>query len=446
MIVHAIKSARMSEIVRELTSQPDTWRRAAAEAPGVAAILPRSGDRVAAVGCGTSLFVSQAYAGAPRGAGEGETDAFAASEAPAGRIYDVVMAISRSGTTTEVARLLERPWEGARSVAICGVDDTPVANAADDRDHPRLRRRTLGRPDAVRDRRARAAPGRTGRGPRADRRRRRASARRRPAARRPRVRPLRVPGSRMDRRAWRTRPRSRCARRAARGPSRIRPWSTATAPSAWRDRGPPSGRSATSSPTSCSDVAATGATIVDHGLGRHRSDGRAHPGAADGGGARRGARDGSGSSAAPDPFGGALVNVEDRRGSHEAQLASDRGRARVRARRGGVHQRRRRTIGNNGNSTGSSGPIKLTMWVGYTPPPPENQSFEYLSIDRMVKEFEADNPDITIELPVREQRQRAAEGDGRDPGEQAARHLLPVRHEHGAARAEPEDRRPDRAA
>ena len=53
---------------------------------------------------------------------------------------------------------------------------------------------------------------------------------------------------------------------------------------------------------------------------------------------------------------------------------------------------------NNGNSTGSSGPIKLTMWVGYTPPPPENQSFEYLSIDRMVKAFEADNPDITIEL------------------------------------------------
>ena len=54
--------------------------------------------------------------------------------------------------------------------------------------------------------------------------------------------------------------------------------------------------------------------------------------------------------------------------------------------------------GNNGSSTGSSGPIKLTMWVGYTPPPPENQSFEYLSIERMVKEFEADNPDITIEL------------------------------------------------
>ncbi len=34
---------------------------------------------------------------------------------------------------------------------------------------------------------------------------------------------------------------------------------------------------------------------------------------------------------------------------------------------------------NNGNSSGSSGPIKLTMWMGYTPPPPVNQSFEYLS-------------------------------------------------------------------
>ena len=123
----------MSEIVRELTSQPDTWRRAAAEAPGAAAALPRTGNRVAAVGCGTSLFVAQAYAGLREGAGEGETDAFAASEAPTGRIYDVVVAISRSGTTTEVTRLLERSWDPARSVAICGVDDTPVVNAADER-------------------------------------------------------------------------------------------------------------------------------------------------------------------------------------------------------------------------------------------------------------------------------------------------------------------------
>ena len=54
--------------------------------------------------------------------------------------------------------------------------------------------------------------------------------------------------------------------------------------------------------------------------------------------------------------------------------------------------------GGTTGSTGSSGPIHLVMWIGYTPPPPENESFEYLSIDRMVKAFEADNPNITIEL------------------------------------------------
>lgn len=123
----------MSEIVRELTSQPDTWRRAAAEAVGAADRLPQPGDRVAAVGCGTSLFIAEAYAGLRETSSQGETDAFAASEAPAARTYDVVIAISRSGTTTEVTRLLERPWPGARSVAICGVAETPVAKAADDR-------------------------------------------------------------------------------------------------------------------------------------------------------------------------------------------------------------------------------------------------------------------------------------------------------------------------
>ncbi len=52
-----------------------------------------------------------------------------------------------------------------------------------------------------------------------------------------------------------------------------------------------------------------------------------------------------------------------------------------------------------GSGSGSSGaPVHLTMWIGYTPPPPENESFEYLSIDRMVKEFEAQNPNITIDL------------------------------------------------
>ena len=79
-------------------------------------MLPRPGERVAVVGCGTSWFMAQAYAAARETPGGGETDAFAASEMPSGRRYDRVVAISRSGTTTEVVRLLGRvrdtqvPW------------------------------------------------------------------------------------------------------------------------------------------------------------------------------------------------------------------------------------------------------------------------------------------------------------------------------------------------
>ncbi len=54
---------------------------------------------------------------------------------------------------------------------------------------------------------------------------------------------------------------------------------------------------------------------------------------------------------------------------------------------------------NNEQSSGSSsGPVHLVMWMGYTPPPPKNQSQEYLSIKRMVDEFQQQNPNITIEL------------------------------------------------
>jgi multiple sugar transport system substrate-binding protein len=50
------------------------------------------------------------------------------------------------------------------------------------------------------------------------------------------------------------------------------------------------------------------------------------------------------------------------------------------------------------SGSASGNPIDLVMWMGYTPPPPQNQSFEYLSIERMVNEFEAANPNVKIEL------------------------------------------------
>lgn len=89
----------------EVQSQPSAWRRAAALAADVRG-LPTPGQRVAVVGCGTSWFVAQSYAAAREAAGHGVTDAYTASEARLARGYDLVLAISRSGTTTEISEVL----------------------------------------------------------------------------------------------------------------------------------------------------------------------------------------------------------------------------------------------------------------------------------------------------------------------------------------------------
>lgn len=122
----------MTHVEDELTSQPECWARAAAEAPRFAEVLPAPGERVAIVGCGTSYFMAQAAAALREGAGRGETDAFAASEFPHGRRYDHVVALTRSGTTTEVLELLGRLKGGTRTTAITADPDTPVTTAADE--------------------------------------------------------------------------------------------------------------------------------------------------------------------------------------------------------------------------------------------------------------------------------------------------------------------------
>ncbi|MFI8370718.1 SIS domain-containing protein [Streptomyces sp. NPDC085466] len=115
----------------EIESQPAVWRRTVESVSGHAPALPRRGERVAVVGCGTSWFMAHAYARLREAAGHGETDAFAASEFPHGRRYDRILAISRSGTTTEVLDLLGRVRGTAPTSAITADPDTPVMTAAD---------------------------------------------------------------------------------------------------------------------------------------------------------------------------------------------------------------------------------------------------------------------------------------------------------------------------
>jgi CRISPR-associated protein Cas5a/b/c len=120
----------VSAIASEVTSQPACWREAERTVAAVAADLPRPGERVAVVGCGTSLHVARAFAALRESGGQGQTDAIPASEWTGTRTYDRVLAISRSGTTTEVVRLLAA-LESIPTVVLTAVADSSVVAAAD---------------------------------------------------------------------------------------------------------------------------------------------------------------------------------------------------------------------------------------------------------------------------------------------------------------------------
>lgn len=113
----------------EIFSQPAIWRQAIELHASVAHLLPKSGQRVAFVGCGTSWFMSMICAARREALGLGESDAFTASEFPYGRDYDAIVVISRSGTTTEVLDLLTR-LSGKNTLAITAVEEAPMASLA----------------------------------------------------------------------------------------------------------------------------------------------------------------------------------------------------------------------------------------------------------------------------------------------------------------------------
>ncbi|WP_245745733.1 SIS domain-containing protein [Nocardia altamirensis] len=120
-----------THLATEIATQPDDWARAATIAAEHRAILPQSGERVAVIGCGTSLFMSKAIAALRESAGQGVTDAWPASEVRSGREYDRYLVICRSGTTTEVVNAMrDIPAHIPRTV-ICSSPGTPVLELGD---------------------------------------------------------------------------------------------------------------------------------------------------------------------------------------------------------------------------------------------------------------------------------------------------------------------------
>ena len=116
-----------SHLAREIATQPADWAAVRARVDEARAVLPAHGARVAVVGCGTSFFMAQAYATLREQAGAGHTEAHAASEYPLNRQFDHVVAISRSGTTTEVIELLERlRADGRTTTAVVATEGTPI--------------------------------------------------------------------------------------------------------------------------------------------------------------------------------------------------------------------------------------------------------------------------------------------------------------------------------
>lgn len=115
----------------ELLSQPETWARAA-EMRDEQKVLPAAGARVAVIGCGTSWFIAQSYAALRETAGLGVTDAFAASEAFLDRDYDAVVALTRSGTTSEVLELTEQIKGRIPVIGVIGDPTSPLVDLVDD--------------------------------------------------------------------------------------------------------------------------------------------------------------------------------------------------------------------------------------------------------------------------------------------------------------------------
>lgn len=109
----------------EIASQPQIWAQVAEFAPSVLTLLPKKGERVAITGCGSSWFMAMSYAALRESLGMGETDVWVSSEFNFDRKYDRVIALSRSGTTTEVVETISKV--SAPSVVITAIENSSIS-------------------------------------------------------------------------------------------------------------------------------------------------------------------------------------------------------------------------------------------------------------------------------------------------------------------------------
>ena len=117
---------------REISSQPDIWGRVLAETGATLPLLPKRGESVLFLGCGTSYYIGEAYARMRNAAGAGRTRCAIASEVPYVDDDEVIVALSRSGTTTDLVRTVKELAGSHRVIGILGEGGTPLVRHCDD--------------------------------------------------------------------------------------------------------------------------------------------------------------------------------------------------------------------------------------------------------------------------------------------------------------------------
>lgn len=122
----------MNVTLTEIDSQPEVWRRALELGDAAARAFRHDGERVLILGCGTSAFVAQVVARLRERGDAGLTDFGFASEPISPRGYDVVVALSRSGTTSEVLDALRVTPAGVKRVLVTAEHDTPAEELCDE--------------------------------------------------------------------------------------------------------------------------------------------------------------------------------------------------------------------------------------------------------------------------------------------------------------------------
>jgi glutamine---fructose-6-phosphate transaminase (isomerizing) len=123
----------MNDTSAEIASQPAVWQQSTALIGAAGHELAAPGERMLLLGCGTSWFVAQCIAELRESAGFGETDAVCASEYVPRRHYDRIVAVTRSGTSTEVLDALRQVPAGTRRIAVTAVAGEPVDDLTDGR-------------------------------------------------------------------------------------------------------------------------------------------------------------------------------------------------------------------------------------------------------------------------------------------------------------------------